>query len=382
MTLTIKKQLFNLSAEITYLNGAYMSPQLKRVEQVGIEQLKKKSRPNQITVSHFFEDKDRLRERFAQLISEEDPQRIAIIPSVSFGIGTAVKNISFKQGDEIVVIEEQFPSNFYAWKQLEAQKGVTVTIVHSPPITEGRAKRWNEQILNAISSKTRCVALPHVHWADGTKFDLLAIRQRTNDVGAYMIIDGTQSVGAMPFSVKEFKPDALICAGYKWLMGAYGLGVAYFGEKFDEGLPLDNNWMNRKGAEDFANLVKYSPNLKPKAARYDIGESSNFILVPMLSEGIDQLLTWTPKDIQQYCEAITKKPLEQLAHSGFFVENSSDRGHHLFGIYLPSGTALEPLKKKILEKNIFVSYRGNAIRVSPHVYNSEEEIEKLISCFI
>ncbi len=382
MALTNQKHLFNLSPEVTYLNGAYMSPQLERVEHVGIQQLQKKSRPSQISVPDFFEDKERLRELFARLIFEDDPQRIAIVPSVSFGIGTAMKNIPFEAGDEIVVVEEQFPSNFYAWKQLEAEKGVTIRTINAPPIADGRAKRWNEEILNAITPKTKCVALPHVHWADGTRFDLHSIRERTNEVGAYMVIDGTQSVGAMPFSVKEFKPDALVCAGYKWLMGAYGLGVAYFGEKFDQGFPLDNNWMNREGAEDFTNLVKYSPNLKPKAARYDVGESSNFILVPMLAEGIEQLLNWTPEAIQQYCESITKNPLARLANTDFFVESSSGRGHHLFGIYLPQGMALEPLKKKISEKNIFVSYRGNAIRVSPYVYNSEEELEKLISCFI
>lgn len=380
--LTNQKHLFSLPDHITYLNGSYMSPQLKAVEQIGIQNLKRKSHPFSITARDFFSDKELLRERFAQLIDVEDPGSIAIIPSVSFGVATAMKNIPLSRGDEIVVLAEQFPSNYYAWKELETEKGVVVKTISASIFSEGRGKQWNEQILSAISVKTKCVTIPQVHWADGTKFDLKTIRKRTNDVGAYLIIDGTQSVGVMPFSVKEIMPDAVICAGYKWLMGAYGLGLAYFGEKFDDGKPLDNNWMNHEGAENFSNLVNYNDNFKAKAVRYDIGESSNFILVPMLSEGIKQLLEWTPQSIQDYCKSITEGPLQQLKQHGYFVEESGHRGHHLFGIYLPEDKSIKELKQEISAKNIFVSYRGNAIRVSPNVYNTVEDLEKLVSCFI
>lgn len=382
MHLPNQKHLFSLNNEITYLNGAYMSPQLKAVEHVGIDFLKRKSQPSDILAPDFFSEKEVLRKQFAQLISADDPQQIAILPSVSFGIGTAMKNIPFEKGDEIVVLEEQFPSNYYSWQQLKLDIGVDVKTITSPPLKAGRAQSWNEQILEAISPKTKCVALPIVHWADGTKFNLKAIRDKTNEVGAYLIIDGTQSIGAMPFSVKEIQVDALICAGYKWLMGAYGLGVGYFGDRFDHGLPLDNNWMNHENAEDFSKLVNYSPNFKPKAARYDVGEASNFIMVPMLTEGIKQLIAWTPQGIQDYCEGITKKAIDQLREKGCFIEEADHRGHHLFGIYLPNSVNIEDVKAKIAAENILVSIRGNAIRVSPNVYNNAEDLEKLVSCFI
>ena len=359
-----------------------MSPQLKSVEKIGIENLKRKSQPYLITESDFFTDKEILRKRFAQLIEVDDPQQIAIIPSVSFGIGIAMKNISFEKGDEIVVLEEQFPSNYYTWKQLEMEKGVNIITIKAPELQKGRGQRWNKQIAEAISSKTKCVAIPHIHWADGTKFDLLAIRERTNDVGAYLIIDGTQSVGALPFSVREIKPDALVCGGYKWLLGAYGLGVAYFGSKFDNGVPLDNNWMNHEGAENFSNLVNYNLHYKRNAARYDIGGASNFIMVPMLYEGINQLLDWTPLRIQNYCKNITANSIDSLKERGYFIEESADRSNHLFGIYLPPGTDIQAIQDRIIKTKIYVSFRGNAIRISPNVYNTKDEIEKLISCFI
>ncbi|MBL4662450.1 MAG: aminotransferase class V-fold PLP-dependent enzyme [Flavobacteriaceae bacterium] len=378
-----QQHLFSLNDEITYLNGAYMSPQLKSVAKIGIDCLQQKSQPSNILAADFFSEKEVLRSHFAQLISVDDPQRIAILPSVSFGIGTAMKNIPFEKGDEIVVLEEQFPSNYYAWQQLELEKGVVIKTISAPPLLPGRGQLWNEHILEAITPKTKCVALPMVHWADGTKFDLQAVRSRTNEVNAYLIIDGTQSVGALPFSVKEIQPDALICAGYKWLMGAYGLGIGYFGERFDDGTPLDNNWMNHQDAEDFSKLVNYNHSFKPKAARYDIGESSNFIMVPMLTEGIRQLITWTQQGIQTYCEAITKEAIEQLTQQkGCFVEDSNYRGQHLFGIYLPESMNIYTVKTNISAQNILVSIRGNAIRVSPNVYNNKKHLEKLVSCFI
>lgn len=377
-----QKHLFNLSDEVTYLNGAYMAPQLRSVEKIGMEAMQRKSKPYLISENDFFSEKIILKKRFALLIEENDPQCIAIIPSVSYGIAIAVNNISFEKGDEIIVLEEQFPSNYYSWKALEKEKGVVVKTIETPEILIDRGKQWNEKILEAISPKTKCVALPNIHWADGTLFNLVKVRERCDEVDAYLIIDGTQSVGALHFSIKEVRPDALICGGYKWLMGPYGMGVAYFGEKFHKGKPIENNWMNHEGSENFSNLVNYNENFKPKSTRYDVGESSNFILTPMLSEAIRQLLEWTPRAIQEYCKSITKNAVKILQNQGCFVEDHQYRAHHLFGIYLPKGQDIQQLKKVISKKNIFVSYRGKAIRVSPNVYNTKEQMEALVSCFI
>lgn len=380
--LECQKHLFSLSNEVTYLNCATMSAQLKSVEKIGIENLLKKSNPYLIKSNDFFDDREILKQRFTQLINAPDPQSIAIIPSVSYGIAIVAKNIPFEKGDEIVILGEQFPSNYYAWKELEKEKGIIIKTVKAPEIATGRGAKWNQAVLEAISSKTKMVSMPIVHWTDGTLFDMKAIRRRTNEVGAYLIIDGTQSIGAMPFSISEILPDALICAGYKWLMGSYGLGLAYFGERFYNGSPLENNWISHEGSENFANLVNYNENFKPKSARFDMGESSNFVFTPMLSEAIRQLLIWTPKAIQEYCKTITENILPLLEKNGYFIEDAAFRGHHLFGIYLPNNVSMKLLKEKISNKNIFVSFRGQAIRIAPNVYNTKEDIEKLVSCFI
>jgi len=120
-----------------------------------------------------------------------------------------------------------------------------------------------------------------VHWTDGTRFDLVAIGRAARRVGAAFVVDGTQSVGALPFDVREIQPDALVCAGYKWLLGPYAMGAAYFGPRYDAGDPIEENWITRRGSDDFQRLVAYQDEYAPGAIRYDVGERSNFILLPM-----------------------------------------------------------------------------------------------------
>jgi len=239
-----QKHLFELSEEITYLNGAYMSPQLTSVTEIGLQSVQRKARPNEVLPEDFFNQKEILKQRFASLIHAPDYKNTAIIPSVSYGIANAANNVPIKKGDEILLVDEQFPSNVYIWQEVAKKKDATIKIIKPPEGSENRGKLWNENILKAITKKTAVVAMAQVHWADGTLFDLKTIRQKTKSVHAMLIIDGTQSIGAFPFSIQKIEPDALICGGYKWLLGPYSLGMAYYSDTFNDGTPIEHNWMN------------------------------------------------------------------------------------------------------------------------------------------
>ncbi|MCE7992819.1 MAG: aminotransferase class V-fold PLP-dependent enzyme [Roseivirga sp.] len=372
--------LFNLPEDTTYLNCAYMSPMLKSVAQKGIHAIYGKEDPTSIKPEDFFNNTSQLREEFARLIEVANPNQCAIIPSVSYGMATVANNLKAGNRDNIVVTDEQFPSNVYAWHAMAQERGIEVKVV-TPPLHEERGKHWNQSILEAINAQTKMVAIGHVHWADGTRFDLKAIRQRTREVGAILVIDGTQSIGALPFSVREFEPDAVIVAGYKWLMGPYSSGVAYYGDYFADGKPIENNWMNRLKSEEFANLVNYQDQYQPGSIRYEVGESANFILTPMLTEAIRQINAWGPENIQAYCSNLTDNYLRELQEMGFQVETPEYRGNHLFGIRLPEHLPLEPIKNYFARQKVFVSYRGNSIRVAPHVYNTAVDMEALMAGF-
>ena len=376
-----QKNLFRTPENVSYLNGAYMSPFLKSVEAIGHASVSKKCFPYEVTGDDFFKHTNKLKQEFSKLVAIDDYQNVAIIPAVSYGIATVANNIKLNAGDEILVVSEQFPSNIYSWQKIAKQNQATVRIIAAPIDFNQRGQRWNQAILEAINEKTSVVAMPHVHWADGTLFDLKAIREKTKNYNALLIIDGTQSVGALPFSVKEIEPDALICGGYKWLLGPYSIGLAYYSDAFINGNPIEENWINRKNSEDFSGLVNYEPEYQPKAGRYNVGEMSNFTLTPMLIRAIEQLNEWQPKRVQDYCKAISEEAIQTLRGLGCFIEDDGYRAQHLFGIYLPEHINLEKLKAEFTKQNIYVSFRGNAIRVSPHVYNSKVDFEKLVGCF-
>jgi selenocysteine lyase/cysteine desulfurase len=292
-------------------------------------------------------------------------------------MANVARNMNIKKDQHIIVAGEQFPSNYYPWQSLCEETGATLKTVAPPEDFSNRGKRWNEKILDAINNQTRAVGIGHVHWADGTRFDLEAIRKRTTEVGALLIIDGTQSVGALPFNVEKINPDALICAGYKWLLGPYSIGLAYYGQYFDQGKPVEENWINRLDSEDFAGLVNYESNYQPGMLRYEVGEHSNFILVPMLLNSIEQISKWGVSRIQEYCKAISTESILKLKEKGFIIEDDAWRGSHLFGVRLPQGIDLNTVKATLLKHKIYVSVRGNSIRVAPNVYNTEKDFQKL-----
>lgn len=350
---------------------------LRSVEKAGMKGLRLKRNPVEISPQDFFSTPEILRKEYAKLINTENPNRIALIPSVSYGISTVANNIGIERDQNILVAADQFPSNYYPWERLCKEKGSALKIIAPENSQMNRGKKWNEKILEGIDSKTKIVALGHCHWADGTKFDLERIRKRTNEVGALMIIDGTQSVGALPFDVQKLQPDALICAGYKWLLGPYSLGLAYYGPFFDKGTPLEENWINRLNSEDFTSLVNYQPEYQPGALRYEVGEHSNFTHVPMLLNAISQLKRWHIENIQEYCGEISRNAIARLREKGFWIEDEDYRGKHLFGIRLPKNADVQKVKSLFEKNKIHVSFRGDAIRVSPNVYNDENDLLKL-----
>ena len=374
-----QRSKFSLDEQFVYLNGAYMSPQLKSVEKAGINALRRKNIPHQVTGEHFFNESHELRKAYSKLINVLDPNRVVLIPSVSYGMANIAKNLSLGPKENIIIVDEQFPSNVYPWMEVTNKSGAELRIIKAPDTQQDRGKKWNEAILDSIDVNTRLVALGHIHWADGTIYDLKAIRERSREVGALLVIDGTQSVGALPFDVQEYEPDALICAGYKWLMGPYSIGLAYYGEAFDDGSPIEQNWINRLESEDFSKLVNYQDAYQPAALRYEVGEHSNFNLVPMMKAAIDQLLVWDISEIQKYTEDITAKAVNRLRESGFYIENDDYRAFHLFGIRLPNDALMNSVKEALMNEQIIVSYRGDCIRVSPNVYNTEAEMDTLAS---
>ena len=376
MTITCQKNRFSIDPDVRYLNCAYMSPLSLRVEEAGIAGIQKKRTPSRIVPDDFFSGPRRVRELFARLVNVPDPQDIAVIPSASYGLGIVLSNTVLNAGQNIVTVRHQFPSNMYPWRRLCQETGGLLRVVDPQGVVSGAA--WNEAILDAIDDDTALVAVGQVHWTDGTRFDLRQIGARAREVGAAFVIDGTQSIGAMPFDVMDLEPDAVVCAAYKWLTGPYSIGAAYVGPRYRNGRPLEETWMAREGSEDFGGLVEYVDRYRAGAQRFDVGEASNFVLVPMLIAALEQLLEWEVRNIAKYCESLTGSAIERIRTHGYHVEEGTLRSPHLFGIRTPRGLDADQLKRRLYENQVSVSFRGEVIRVSPHVYNDEDDMDALV----
>lgn len=375
--LACQKSRFSLPDDEHYLNCAYMSPLSVAVESAGITGIARKRVPSRLTQLDFFSEASRARTLFARLVNAPDPSRIAILPAASYGLAVAARNLPAAAGQNIVVTHEQFPANVYPWRRVAETRGVELRTVRPPDGGEGRGREWNARLLEAIDARTAIVALGHVHWTDGTKFDLEAIARRAREVGAAVVVDGTQSVGALPFDVQAIQPDALVCATYKWLMGPYSMGFAYFGPRFDEGEPLEETWLGRAGSEQFKDLVNYRSEYQPGAIRYDVGERTNFALMPMAIAGLEQLLEWQPARIQDYVAGLTAPLFDRVRAAGYTVEDAAFRGAHLFGLRAAAGVDITAVNDRLRARKVHVSLRGSAIRVSPHVYNGARDIDAL-----
>lgn len=377
-----QSHLFQLPEGIHFLNAAYMSPQLRQVQQAGIEAIAQKNYPGMLPPTSFFESSDRLRASLGRFLSC-DVVRLALIPSVSYGMAIVAKNLAQKHhlaaGQHIVTVQHEFPSDIYAWQELVDEKGLKLTTIQAPETRVSRGKIWNEKILEAIDANCAMVVIGHIHWADGTLFDLEAIGKACRKQGAWLVLDLTQSLGALPFSLATVQPDALICAGYKWMMGPYSLGFGYFGPAFDQGKALEQSWVNRKNSDDFTSLTQYHNEYRPGAYRYNVGQQSNFILNPMLQAAVEQLIAWQPSHIQQYCQNLVAAPIETLKKWGYYIEDKPYRASHLFGIGLSTHHDLEHIMARLSAHQVQVSMRGASIRVSPHVYNSPADIEALLA---
>ena len=370
--------LFSLPPDLHYLNCAFMAPSSKRVVEAGRLALGRIEAPARLGVADFFEPGAHVRQLFAGLIGAAEADRVAIIPSVSYAMATIARNTPLATGQVVVVVEEQFPSVVYTWRRACRESGATLRTIAAPDTAESRAEAWNAALLDAIDDRTAVVAIPELHWTDGLRFDIDAVGARARAVGARFVIDGTQSVGALPFDVGRTRPDALVCAGYKWLTGPYSVGVAWYGPAFDGGTPLEENWITRRGSDRFNELVNYRDDYRPSAIRYDVGERSNFVLLPMLEAALEQVREWGPETVAAHTRALTGAAVPQLRDLGCRIEDDRWRAGHLLGVRLPAGVDVEQLGRGLAARQVSVSLRGGAIRVAPHLYNDAGDLDALI----
>jgi len=370
MNLGNQRGLFEMPEDIAYLNCAYMSPQLRQAREVGERAVSRKSRPWEITPDDFFEDVEEARTLFARLVGG-DADGVAVVPSVSYGISVAQANVPVREGEKILILEDQFPSNVYPWRELASRSGARLVTVPRPEDSD-----WTRALIGEIDADTAVVAAPNCHWTDGSLVDLARVGESSREAGAVLVVDGIQSLGARPFDVSEVRPDFLVAASYKWLLGPYGVGFMYVAEEHRGGEPIEHNWINRRGSEDFAQLVDYQDAFQPGARRFDVGERSNFVLLPIAAAALRQLLDWGVENVSETIGTLTDLIETKAAERGIEAIPKEWRARHMIGLML-GPDAPDDLATRLTHHDVFVSVRGESVRVSPHLYNTEADIDRL-----
>ncbi len=368
-----QRNLFDIPDDIAYFNCAYNSPQLNESQKRLFSGISGKSHPWERTASSFFDDAETIR-NLASDIFGGDSDGYAIIPAASYGLSSAARAIEpqLQIGDNILLIAEEFPSNVLPWKRVAQERGVNLITVPRPENGD-----WTKAIIDKIDDSIKVIALSTCHWTNGAYIDLVAIRQVCNKTGSIMVVDATQSLGAMPFSIDRVKPDFLVAAGYKWLLCPYGFSIMYVSEQWRDSRPLEETWLARENAEDFAALVNYSDKYMPGARRFDVGEKCTATILPGAIAAFEQIKAWGVEQISDSLSLINNRIASHLLQLGFQLPDDTQRCPHMLGALMPhdyNGNLVSELR----ERNIFISQRGKSIRFAPHLHITDSDLKRLM----
>jgi len=367
-----QRAAFAVPPEIAYFNTANLSPQLHGVRAAGEQALRRRGRPWEISGADWFADVERLRTLFGRLVGA-DAEAVALVPATSYGFAVAARNLALRAGDRVVVLAEEYPSGIYTWRAATRQAGAEIVTARREA-----GQTWAEAVLEVLDERVAVVSVPQVHWTDGALVDLDAVSARSHEIGAKLVIDGSQSIGAMPFDVARVRPDFVVSVGYKWLLGPFGVGYLYVAEQHRDGVPVEQNWIVRDGSEDFARLVDYRDEYQPGARRFDVGGRTKFELVPMAIAALEQLHTWRVDRIAAALAPLTARIAEQVAPLGLDPLPAERRGPHLLGVKLPASRGTD-LVAALAEAGCYASVRGQSLRIAPHLHVTDADVARLVT---
>jgi len=317
-----------------------------------------------------FEKLDEIRILLAKMIHAK-PAEIGFVPNTTYGLNIAAWGLDLKAGDEILLSDVEFPANVYPWTNLR-QKGVGVKFI---PSKNGFFDIDN--FLKAIDRKTKVLALSSVQFFNGYKNDLKTIGKICQEKDIFFVVDAIQGIGAVDLDVREYQIDLLSCGGEKWLLSSLGTGFFYLSSSAKRKInPVFFSWLSVDWKLNFTDVMKYDLQPFPSARKFELGTYPYSLLWTMHSS-LQLLSEIGVKNIEKHNLKLLDLLINGLTEKGYPITSSLEDGHRS-SILSFSGKNIRSLYKKLLKKNILVSLREGRIRVSPHFYNTEEEIKRLI----
>jgi selenocysteine lyase/cysteine desulfurase len=376
--LPCQRALFDIPRDVCFLNAASWSPLPLAVQEAGRAAVARKGQPWKLESNFQSQQYERARKAAAALIGA-DPVDVALIPSVGYGVATAGKVMTIPRGSRVLVLQDDHTSPVLEWMSRAQAGGFAVETVKQPGDGDWTSA-VGEAIERAEAAPLALVSISSVHWSDGGALDMARISQATKAKGAALLVDATHDVGVRRIDVKALDPDFLIFPTYKWVLGPYGRAFMYVARRRQGGVPLEQTAAARKAvsAEDtiYFRDVAYAEG----ARRYDMGERDHFISMEMAAVGMEMMAGWGSEAIVARLSMLTDRLADGLANSGVRVIDKKLRAPHVLSLQFPNGMAPD-LPKKLAAENVHAAPRLGRLRISPHVYNDEEDVDRFVEVF-
>ncbi len=371
-----QRALFDIPREVCYLNAAAWSPLPLAVQEAGRRGVARKGRPWLVDQTFFANQYERARSAAAQLIHAEAGD-VALISSVAYGVATAAKGLAVPAGSRVIVLQDDHSSPVLEWMTRAGEGGFAVDTVARPANGD-----WTAAVVAAIDRRgaapVALASISSVHWSDGGLIDLDKVVAALRAKGAGLLVDATHAAGVMAMDVRTLDPDFVIFPTYKWLLGPYGRAFLYVAKRHQEKTPLEQTSHGRRSVR--AEQATYFADTRyvADARRFDMGERDHFISLEMASIGIEMMTAWGSAAVVERLAMLTARLADGLRGLDLIIPDPRVRAPHILCPAFPGGMP-EGLIQKLAAENIYVAPRLGRMRISPHVYNDEEDVDRLVA---
>lgn len=371
-----QRHLFEIPREVCYLNSASYSPLPLKTLDAGRAAVGRKGQPWTMDAGFAGRQHERARSAAARLINA-NPDDVALIPAISYGIATVAKALTIPRGTRVIVLENDHSSPVLEWHARAEAQNFVVDTVRQPADGD-----WTSAVLATIerpgAPPVGLASISSVHWSDGGIIDVDKVQAALQRHGAMFVIDATQSAGVVAMDVTQLDPDAVIFPTYKWLIGPYGRAFLYVAKRHQNGVPLEQTSAGRRDVNSEKPVYFGDLAYVDNARRYDMGERDHFITLEMASIGMEMMAEWGAAAVSARLAMLNERIADGVRDLGLNLPARSLRAPHVLSLGMAGGIPKE-LIARLAAENIHVALRLGRMRISPHVFNDEADVDRLVA---